>query len=162
MIAGSPIARCYARYALAEHLEQSIGWTLGLKRSAIYAMLTRFENRGLVTRESMKDTRYPERHTYRVTPEGEVALQALRDDAVDDNSAPNLPLAVLLMFIDDMPEPGRADNLSRLRDWRVERLAEFSDTGEHDGTVAVALGLIASQLQLEIDCLDRLIADGAQ
>lgn len=146
-------------YALADHLEESIGWTIGLKKSAIYAVLRRFENRGLITRETSRDTNYPERHTFRITSTGTEAIEELLASTSNDPATPNLPLAVLLIYIDDLPASKRNGVLRNLRDWRVDRLKEFGKPDEHGGAAGVALELIESQLQLEIGFIDRLMAE---
>ena len=146
-------------YALADHLEESVGWTIGLKKSAIYAVLRRFESRGLITRETSKDTNYPERHTFHITAPGLEAIEELLSKATNDPATPNMPLAVLLIYIDDLPSSKRTRVLRNLREWRVGRLKEFGGHQEHGGAAGVALELIESQLRLEIDFIDRLIAE---
>ncbi len=146
-------------YGLADALEQHIGWALGLKRSAIYAMLHRFEQRGLLSRETSKDTNYPERHTFHITDAGREAAADLQSAGLEDAAAPNLPLAVVLMHMDGLSPEARAAALRRLRDWRVERVQETGHSSDHDGAAGIVLDLITDQLRLEIEYIDRLLAE---
>ncbi len=145
-------------YGLADTLEKHIGWALGLKKSAIYAMLRRFERQGLVSRDTSKASNYPERHTFHITETGRQAVLNLKSRAFEDTAAPNLPLAVVLMHMDDLPSQARAAALQRLKDWRVSRIEGTEHSSEHDGAAEVALELIADQLRLEIEYIDRLLA----
>jgi DNA-binding PadR family transcriptional regulator len=62
-------------YDLQRRVERSVGYVWKPARSQIYAVLPRLVKRGLaVSRRVRQDTR-PDKHLYRITPEGLVALR---------------------------------------------------------------------------------------
>lgn len=143
-------------YALAEALATSIGWTLGLTRATIYSILTRFEGRGWAESERSQVGRFPERQVFRLTDAGEAAYAVLLDGAASDGAEPMLPLAALLIHLDQLPEERRQQILDQVRQRRVEQLHTLDEVGPHEGAAGVALSLMADQLRSELEHIDRL------
>lgn len=148
-------------YALAALLSESMGWTLGLNKSAIYAILRRLEKHDLVTQTKSKDTNYPERQTYQVTDKAERAASGLLADCAGDSLSPVLPLAAALMHLDMLPETDRSSLLRQLRAWRIDQLKILDGIGSHEGIQKVALELISNQLRLELTVVEQLLAEEA-
>lgn len=146
-------------YAIADLLDKGIGWTLGLKKSAVYAILRRFEKQGWVSQETSKETNYPERRIYMITEHGQSALADSLAMVSQDPASPLLPLSVLLIQLDSLADAERARALNKLLKWRVERLREMESLESHDGLAGQALELMQSHLQLEIDCINKILAD---
>lgn len=141
-------------YAIAEGLSSSIGWSLGLTKPTVYAVLRRFEDRGWIEGKPVQDTRYPERIEYVVTAEGETAYPVLLSDAVNADLEPVSPLAALLLHLDDLPTADKQRVLEKARRKRTELLISAEDLAAHDGTAAIGLQMMNAQLQQEIDYID--------
>jgi len=144
-------------YALAEALSGSIGWTLGLTKPTVYAVLKRLKKRGWLTCEEQRDGRYPRRQVYSLTPQGRTGYRELVHRTMRSNDASLQPFAALLIHADELSPDARHETLMRLRDTRrdlKERLAAFPP---HGGTGGIALSLMLRQLETEVEALDTLL-----
>ncbi len=144
-------------YALAEHFESGLGWTVGLTRPTIYATLRRFVDRGWIAGEPVRDSRLPEREVYQVTPKGKKAHQDLLRRCVEGLAEGTHPVAVLLTHVDDLDPEERRAALESLLKQRRGRLAAIEAFPPHDGTAGVALALLATQIRAEIETLSALL-----
>lgn len=141
-------------YALAETLSESIGWSLGMTRPTVYAVLKRFESRDWIEGRTLRDTQFPERVEYALTGEGEEAYLKLLRDVAGSEVDTVMPLAALLLHIDDLPSGERQQVLSRARDRRAERLQATESFADHEGTAGIGIRLMCAQLSQEIEHID--------
>lgn len=143
-------------YALAEHLEAGLGWTLGLTRPTLYASLNRMEERGWLVAEEQREGGAPPRRVVHVTDAGEAAYRSLLERCAREGAASMVPLAGLIAHLDDLPEALRGPAVQEMRARRLEQLQALEALPKHGGAGGVALRLSRDQLRLELDALDQL------
>jgi len=146
-------------YALAEALESGLGWTLGLSRPTIYAILRRFVERGWIEGEVVRDSRFPEREVYRVTPEGEAAYPGLLRECAAKVTEGTHPIVIILAHLDDLDEATRRLTLESLLSARRHRLAALEAFPPHGGSAGAALSLLGEQISVEISALTSLLGE---
>jgi len=144
-------------YALAGMLEGSLGWTLGLSKATIYTVLQRLEKRGWLTSEECREGRYPEKHVYSLTPDGEAGYMELLDQTIRSSGLSIQPFAALLLHADELPAEDRIAILTSLKDDRLSMKDTLVAFPPHDGAAGIALNLLCNQLQLELDAVDELL-----
>lgn len=144
-------------YALAEALDQSIGWTLGLTRPTVYSVLQRLEKRGWLGCEKQRDRRYPTRHVYSLTPQGRTGYRELTGRMMDSHEASLQPFAALLIHADELSPDTRRETLMRLRDVRLDLIERLTSFPPHGGTGGIAVSLMLRQLEAEVEAVDALL-----
>jgi len=143
-------------YALSEALEAGLGWTLGLTRPTVYAVLRRLDERGWIAWEGEREGRYPERQVYRVTAEGRTGYRALLERAARAGGASQQPLAALLLHADALPDDLRERCIARLHGERSALKRVLDAFPEHDGAAGVALDLMRRQVDAELESLEAV------
>ncbi len=146
-------------YRLAEVLEGGLGRALGLKRSAIYAILKRLSDRGWIEGQLEREGQYPERLVYHLTADGRGALPGLARDAAGGETAPQAPLVTIIAHLDLLPRADAAALLQRLIAEREEALSGLAAFEGHTGTAGAAFGLLSQHLRAELDTLNALSSD---
>ena len=146
-------------YALTAMLTHGVGWTLGLTKPTIYAILKRFEKHAWVQFETAKDSNFPERQIYHLTEQGEQAYFDLLRSCAKDKQLPVLPLVGLLAHLDDLPQAEQTDTLQHLLSVRQTQLEQLQEFPAHEGNAGAAITLTLEQLALEIKTLKRLLGD---
>jgi DNA-binding PadR family transcriptional regulator len=127
-----------------------------LTRTHIYSELGQLEARGYVAGAEVAQERRPDKRVYRVTPEGEQALQSWLSDPDLGVPRPRLPVLLKLFFAERAPPERVAAMLARYRaDARARRdrfaaaVAEMEGDAELRGARATALlGLRRAQADL--------------
>ena len=146
-------------YALADALEGGLGAALGMKRSAVYAILKRLAERGWVSAEAEREGNYPERATYSLSAEGTAALPDLVGACVSSGSGTLLPLLAVLAQVDHLPTHDRTSLLTKLIADRQKALADLQPFIGHEGASGAAFELRRRHLTAEVDVLKGLLAD---
>jgi len=144
-------------YALVDALEGGLGWTVGLTRSTVYAILRRFVERGWIDGEAVRDNRYPEREVYRVTAAGEKAQRELLRGCIDSVSEGTHPVAALLVHLDAVEEPERRRAVEVLAEERRRRLQALDAFPDHEGLAGRALQLLRRQVRAELETLEEVL-----
>ncbi len=144
-------------YALVDSLEGGLGWTVGLTRSTVYAILRRFVERGWIDGEAVRDNRYPEREVYRVTPDGESAHRELLRGCIDNLTEGTHPVAALLAHLDEVEESEQRRAVEGMVDERRRRLQALEAFPDHDGLAGRALELLRRQVRAEIETLEEVL-----
>ncbi len=144
-------------YALVEALEGGLGWTVGLTRSTVYAILQRFVERGWIDGEAVRDKRYPEREVYRVTPCGEHAHRDLLRRCIDSLTEGTHPVAALLAQLDEVEEAEQRRAVAAMVADRRRRLEALEAFPDHEGMAGRALALLRRQVRAEIETLDEVL-----
>jgi DNA-binding PadR family transcriptional regulator len=144
-------------YALVEALDGGLGWTVGLTRPTVYAILRRFVDRAWIDGEAVRDTRYPEREVYRVTAAGERAHGDLLRRCIGDLTEGTHPVAALLAHLDGVTPAEQRAALEAMCAERRRRLRALDAFPAHDGLAGRALALLREQVRCEIDALVHLL-----
>ena len=145
-------------YAVAEMLEASLGWSLGLGRSTVYATLSRFEKRGWISGHKVDDSNFPERDVYSLTEKGGLAYFELLAKCASSPPPPLSPMVAFLSYLDDLDPAHRKQTLHMILDSRRTLLAKLVAFPPHPGSAGAALNLSVDQLNVEIGCLEDLLA----
>lgn len=145
-------------YAIAESLSSSIGWSIGMTRSTVYAVLKRFEQRGWIEGRHVQDTKFPERVEYVVTEDGASAYPELLSETANSEVEAVMPLAVVLMHLDDLPEKEQRDVLSKIRERREVILTGVESLPQHGGSIGLSMSLMTTQLRHDIEHIDTALA----
>jgi DNA-binding PadR family transcriptional regulator len=140
-------------YALVEVLEQGLGQALGLKRSAVYAILKRLANRGWLESEPEREGRLPQRSVYTTTSAGQSALMELTQECFSLGATTQAPLAALLPHLDSLAPQAKAELLEGLLADRLAKLASLRNFDGHTGPSGLAFDLIAGHLNVEVRIL---------
>lgn len=157
MVLGTLRAHPLHGYALVEALDAGLGWTVGLTRSTVYAILRRFVERGWIDGEAVRDNRYPEREVYRVTTAGEEAHRDLLRRCLHDLTEGTHPIAALLAHLDEVEEPQRRGAVEAMLEGRRRRLLALEAFPEHGGLAGRALALLHRQVLAEIETLEEVL-----
>lgn len=144
-------------YALVDALDSGVGWTVGLTRPTVYAILRRFVDRGWIEGETVRDTGYPEREVYRVTPDGERAHGALMRRCIDRLAEGTHPVAALLAHLDAVDAPEQRRAVEAMVDERRRRLQAIDAFPDHDGLAGRALALLRRQVRIEVETLEEVL-----
>lgn len=144
-------------YALVDALDSGLGWTVGLTRSTVYAILRRFVERGWIDGEAVRDNRYPEREVYRVTREGEQAHRELLRGCIDDLAEGTHPVAALLAHLDEVEAPEQRRAVEAMLEERRRRSQALDAFPDHDGLAGRALELLRQQVRAEIETLEQVL-----
>lgn len=144
-------------YALVDALEGGLGWTVGLTRSTVYAILRRFADRGWIDGEAVRDKRYPEREVYRVTPDGESAHRELLRSCIDKLTEGTHPVAALLAHLDGVEESEQQRAIEAMLKERRARVQTLDAFPEHEGLAGQALALLRRQVRAEIETLEEVL-----
>jgi DNA-binding PadR family transcriptional regulator len=147
-------------YALVEALEQGIGFTVGLTRPTVYAILRRFDDRGWVVGEVVSDSAYPDREVYRVTDEGQAAYREICARCAADVPEGTYPIATVLAHLGELEPEEQAVSVRRMLEHRRARLDALEGFPEHDGLFGAALQLLIAQLRVEVEMLVDLAEGG--
>lgn len=143
-------------YALVDVLDEGLGPAVDLKPPTVYAILKRFEDRGLIRGEVAQEGSAPTRRVFTVTEEGRSALPGLALAAAEASAASPLPLAVLLAHLDHLPPEDRAGVVDALLETRRARLTALESWSAHPGSLGVAFDLLLRQAHLEIEVLEAV------
>lgn len=143
-------------YALVDVLEDGLGRAVGLKRPAAYAVLKRLEQRGWIEAAEERAGARPPRAVYSVTAAGAAALPGLIVDCARAPWDSQAPLASLLVHLDVLPPPARAEAVRALVAARREALASLARFHGHEGIAGLAFELLERQAWLELDVLGRV------
>lgn len=139
-------------YEMAAALETGPVQLLGLKKSALYAILARFVKRGWIEERPEPGGSYPDRLVCHITDAGRAALPELTHGA---GGLSNMPLLVLTM-LHDMGQDVR-DALRSEVALRKTLLDEFdADTAHADSATA---RLTHAVLQAELRELRRMLRE---
>jgi DNA-binding PadR family transcriptional regulator len=138
-------------YQIASAFEEGPLVLLGLKRAAVYAILSRFEKRGWIVEKEEQGGAYPDRRVCYVTEAGRAAI----DDLVEAGGGlAQTPLMSLMLLHDsgvDVTAPARTQLAQR-----KAMMAELSDDdGAHADTMSH--GLAIATLGAEEKVLERLL-----
>jgi DNA-binding PadR family transcriptional regulator len=144
-------------YALVDALESGLGWTVGLTRSTVYAILRRFVERGWIDGEAVRDNRYPEREVYRVTSEGEQAHREFLRRCIDKPTEGTHPVAALLAQLDEVENSEQRRAVEAMLAERRRRLLALDAFPEHDGLAGSALELLRLQIRAEVEMLEQVL-----
>ena len=144
-------------YALVEALDGGLGWTVGLTRPTVYAILRRFVERGWLEGEAVRDNRYPEREVYRVSAEGERAHGDLSRRCINELSEGTHPVAALLAQLDEVDEGERRRAVEAMLEARRRRLQALDAFPAHDGLAGRALALLRRQVRAEVETLEEVL-----
>lgn len=146
-------------YALVEVLEKGLGQAVGLKRSAVYAILKRLEERGWIHAQSEREGKLPPRAVFETTAQGEAALPELTRACFAHHAGTQTPLAALLPHLDNLPPEAQQAFLQRLLSERRDKLASLADFDGHTGPAGLAFKLIEGHLAVEIRILEQALAE---
>ena len=115
-------------YQLNEMLSHNAGLAITLTKSNAYKLLKQMEQDGWISARQEQEGNRPPRRVYTVTPEGEVAFQRLLREGLAAFPTPELPCAVSLDFLNELPPEETTALLGRRRQavqTRFERLDAF-------------------------------------
>lgn len=157
MVLGTLRAHALHGYALVEALDAGLGWTVGLTRPTVYAILRRFVDRGWIDGAAVRDTRYPEREVYRVTPEGERAHGELLRGCIESLTEGTHPVAALLANLDQVEQAEQLRAVEGMLEERRRRLQALEAFPDHDGLAGRALALLRRQVRAEIETLQEVL-----
>lgn len=142
-------------YALFELLESGFGDAVGLKRPTVYAILSRFDHRGWVRTQSVRDSNYPEKQVHDLTPKGAAAYQRMLVEVAGSEDG-LMPFAALVALFDDLEGEPRRAALASLKTWKQAQEARLSGLPRHEGAAGVALRLMLETCRAELKALDLL------
>lgn len=145
-------------YGLVDMLEGGLGQALGLKRPAVYAVLKRLEERGWITATREQEGNLPPRSVYESTPLGAAALPDLVAACASSGWDTQVPLASLLVHLDQLDGEAKASVVAELLSARREALASLARFRGHEGLAGMAFELMERQSQTEIEMLERVAA----
>jgi len=149
-------------YRLHEFLDNQLRFVSDLKRPTAYRLLELLLRRGLVTRESEREGRRPERMVYRITTEGRERFVKLLREQLSRAERVIHTGNVALLFCDRIPLAERVD-LLRCRLDGVERQwkAMLPIVEAHSPGTAARLALEHDVAHLEVErvWLARTIAE---
>jgi PadR family transcriptional regulator AphA len=107
-------------YDLKKQVEGSVGYFWFPAKSQIYAVLPRLVSAGLATRRAVPQPHRPDKHVYRISAEGRVALRRWLAEPGGEDSGRLL----LKIFFGGLVEPDVA--IQHVREWR-ERMESLQD-----------------------------------
>jgi DNA-binding PadR family transcriptional regulator len=110
-------------YQLYEHLKPGAGRPISLKKATGYDLLRRMEKEGWIASREEKVGNRPLRRVYTITPDGEGAFQRLLRERLGQYPKPELPAAVSLAFVRQLPRTVALGLLQRRRQ-KVRALAD--------------------------------------
>jgi PadR family transcriptional regulator, regulatory protein AphA len=110
-------------YDLAKKAERSVGYVWAPARSQIYAVLPRLVRAGLARSRKVTQSSRPDKHVYRITTKGRVALRDWLEHSEDSEST----FLLRVFFGDQMSEQALAALIGRRRDLARAQLAEFQE-----------------------------------
>jgi PadR family transcriptional regulator AphA len=111
-------------YDLAQAADATVGRFWPVSKSQVYAELARLEPLGLVRGTEIAQERRPDKRVFRLTGQGEEALDAWLES--DDLGAPRFRLPFLLkVFLGHRTAPGRS--AAQLQEVRARALAEAQE-----------------------------------
>jgi PadR family transcriptional regulator, regulatory protein AphA len=112
----------HSGYELLKLAEAGIGYLWSPAKSHVYDVLPRLERRGYARRRVVEQTEKPDKHLWRITASGRVAL---RDwiDTIDEDSLENRGVLLLKLFFGEHGDPERlVEHLERFREQAREKL----------------------------------------
>jgi DNA-binding PadR family transcriptional regulator len=115
-------------YQLNEQLKSGVGQPISLKRATVYDLLRKMEKEGWIASREEKVGNRPRRRVYAITPDGEGAFQRLVRERLGQYPKPELPAAVSLAFVRQLPRTVALGLLQRRRR-KVTALAD--ELGAH-------------------------------
>lgn len=133
-------------YQIASAFESGPFKLLGLGRSAVYAILSRFEKRGWIIEVEEHSETYPDRRVCHITEKGRGEIAALTQAAGGVGLAPLMTLFMLADSGHDVSEP-----LKQEQDLRQAYLKQLGKTdAQHASTLShlLAIGVIQTELEL--------------
>ena len=143
-------------YALVDALDNGLGWTVGLTRPTVYAILRRFVERAWIDGEAVRDNRYPEREVFRVTAEGERAHRDLLGRCISNLIEGTHPVAALLAHLDEVDAPEQQRAIQALLEDRRQRLEALAAFPDHEGMAGHAVELLRKQVRCEVEALEAV------
>jgi DNA-binding PadR family transcriptional regulator len=117
-------------YQLNEMLSHNAGLAITLTKANAYKLLKKMEQEGLVHASQEQEGNRPPRRVYTVTAQGEAAFQRQLRESLATYPIPELPAAVPLDFLDELPSEEAAALLRQRREIvraRFEHMDAFSD-----------------------------------
>lgn len=148
-------------YALAEALDGGLGRGLALKRSTIYALLSRLDERGLIECRAEQDSARPERRVYRVTKDGRKTLAGLVHASARATVCTIVPLAIIVAHIDELPHAEAMEVLEACRDELQGTLDDLAEVPPHDGPGGIAFDLLRRHVELDLEAVVDLLRQKA-
>lgn len=148
MIAAHPLHG----YDIAAAFEAGPFQLLGLKKSAVYAILGRFDKRGWTVEKVAPQEGYPDRKICHITPEGRDALPGLMQNA---GNLPQVPLMTLTMLHDSGVDVAALAQTELAK--RQALRAQIAQAAETHGARATS-DLGGAIVQAEIDVLARILS----
>jgi DNA-binding PadR family transcriptional regulator len=158
LILGAVHSHSIHGYALAAGLEQGLGKALGLKRPSVYACLKRLEERGLLRHTVKRDSPYPERRVYSVTAKGKKELSRLVHSSAERTVDTMVPLAVVVAFLDLLPEEEQQAVLRQSQVALRAALDQLTSVPAHEGHAGRALELLHRHYELDLEAVEALLA----
>ena len=138
-------------YQVAAAFEKGPLQLLGLKRAAVYGILSRFSERGWITEKEEAGGPYPDRRVNFVTDLGREAMHGL---AAQGGGLSLSPLMALMLLHDsgvDITTLARSQHSLRLR----VLAGQTEDNHDHEDTASHRLAL--ATLNAEIEVLEHLL-----
>jgi DNA-binding PadR family transcriptional regulator len=114
-------------YDLFQIAERSIGHVWAPAKSHLYTVLPRLADAGLARRRGVEQTERPDKHLYRITPEGRRTLQEWLE-AVDADDVDGFHLK--LFYGELVPREILVEHVAAFRDSVTARLEVFDEIDE--------------------------------
>jgi DNA-binding PadR family transcriptional regulator len=146
-------------YGLLEYLNSHSVGGAAIGKSNAYRLLKVMESEGLVTSRTERDGRRPERHVYEVTPRGESLFREWLLEELAEDATADLPGISVLNYLDAVAPDAAAEQLQVRRDRVAARRTELSELPEDIRELHPALDLTLRQADVEIDWLDKKLAE---
>lgn len=133
-------------YQIASAFEKGPLQLLGLKRSAVYTILSRFVKRGWIDEKEEPGGAYPDRQVCHPTQAGRVALNEMVANA---GGLPQTPLMSLMMLLDagvDVHEALKSQHA--FRQSLLRKLNTSDDDHRHTMSVQLAVNVLAAEIEV--------------
>lgn len=132
-------------YQIAAAFEKGPFQLLGIKRSAVYAILKRFAARGWIVELEEKGSTFPDRRVSHITEAGRVAASEMISEA---GGLPQSPLMVLMLLHDSGQDvaPQLTTQLE-LRRGLLDNLTDAGDEHSNSATRRLAQAVVRSEIE---------------
>lgn len=141
-------------YQVAAAFEEGPLQLLGLKRAAVYAILSRFSDRGWINEEDEAGGPYPDRRVSYVTELGRDAIDELADRSGGLSQTPIMALMLLHDSGVDVIKPALVQHALRRK--VLAKLLDADSTHANSASHRLALAMT----EAEIAHLEHLLKDG--
>ncbi|WP_018305330.1 PadR family transcriptional regulator [Desulfitobacterium hafniense] len=133
-----------------------------LTRASLYQALTRIEEKGWAKATIERDGNFPEKKTYMLTDAGKEALNAMLNEGLASSEFIEFKLSIYMSFAYVLPPQEAIEQLTKRLNARIELMNTLPAlTSEDDKRIGKKANykLIKGYYELEIECLNTLIAD---